>query len=302
MRLFFIVNPISGGVDKEPFLKEAKALCENYGLEIQVFKTTGKDDKKNALDQIEAFQPDKIVSVGGDGTTLFTATTLLDTNYPMGIIPLGSANGMATELFVDPVPINALKDIIMTDIVGDLDLLLINGKHYTMHLGDVGINAQIVESYENDAKRGMITYAKYFLSELQKLKKFSVKVETEEESYQDMVLMTAICNARKYGTGVPLNKTGNPMDGKFEIVLLEKLDLPGLIRTGLAALNDKFLDRQKSKVITTKKARIEFDEPRMLQLDGEVIEPLQVIDIELLAGAARLLTTAKNTHMHEGQG
>ena len=302
MKLFFIVNPISGGVDKEPFLKEARALSENYGLETRIFKTTGKDDKKNALEQINAFRPDKIVSVGGDGTTLFTATTLLDTNYPMGIIPLGSANGMAIELFVDPVPINALKDIIMTDIVGDLDLLLINGKHYTMHLGDVGINAQIVESYENDAKRGMITYAKYFLSELQKLKKFSVKVETEEESYQDMVLMTAICNARKYGTGVPLNKTGNPMDGKFEIVLLEKLDLPGLIRTGLAALNDKFLDRQKSKVITTKKARIEFDEPRMLQLDGEVIEPLQVIDIELLAGAVRLLTTAKNTHMHEGQG
>ena len=297
MKLFFVVNPISGGVDKEPFLKSARVLCDTYGLKYQIFKTTGKDDKKNALEQIEAFQPDKIVSVGGDGTTLFTATMLLNTDYPMGIIPLGSANGMATELFVDPVPINALKDIIMTDIVGDLDLLLINGKHYTMHLGDVGINAQIVESYENDPKRGMSTYAKYFISELQKLKPFPVKVETEEESYSGKVLMTALCNARKYGTGVPLNTTGNPMDGKFEIVLLEKIDLPSLIRAGLAALNDKYLDSQDSKVITTTKAHIEFDKPRLLQLDGEVIESMQSIDIELLKGAVRLLTTRKNKHL-----
>lgn len=299
MKLFLIVNPISGGVDKEPFLKEALSLCDNYGIEIEIFRTTGKDDKEKALERIKDFQPDKVISVGGDGTTLFTATTLLNTNLPMGIIPLGSANGMATELFVDPVPINALREIIMTDIVGDLDLLLINGEHYTMHLGDVGINAQIVESYEKDDNRGMVTYAKYFLAELQKLKPFSVKVETEEESFQGRVLMTALCNARKYGTGVPLNTTGNPMDGKFEIVLLEKLDLPSLIMAGMASLNDKYLDSQKSKVITTTKARIEFDKPRLLQLDGEVIEPLQVIDIEILPGVVRLLTTRKNKHLNE---
>lgn len=294
MKLFFIVNPISGGVDKEPFLTEARALCELYGLQFEIFKTTGKDDKKNALEHIHSFHPDKVISVGGDGTTLFTATTLLDTGYPMGIIPLGSANGMATELFVDPHPKNALVDIILSDKIGDLDLLLINGEHHALHVGDVGINAQIVESYDKDPKRGMITYAKYFLDELHKLEPFRVKVETEEGSYNGNVLMTALCNARKYGTGVPLNTTGNPMDGKFEIVLLEKLDLPLLIRAGLASLNDKYLDSQKSKVITATKARIEFDRPRLLQLDGEVIQEYDTIDVEILKGAARLITTSRN--------
>ncbi len=297
MKLFFIVNPISGGVDKEPFLTEAKSLCDLYGIQYEIFKTTGKDDKENALERIQSFQPDKVVSVGGDGTTLFTATTLLDTGYPMGIIPLGSANGMATELFVEPNPMDALVDIIMSDKIGNLDLLLINGKHYTLHLGDVGINAQIVESYENDPKRGMTTYAKYFLNELQKLKPLLVKVETEEEWYTGKVLMTALCNARKYGTGVPLNTTGNPMDGKFEIVLLEKLNLTSLIRAGLASLNDKYLDSQKSKVITTTKARIEFDRPRLLQLDGEVIEEFQTIDVEIIKGAAKLITTSRNQYL-----
>jgi len=297
MKLFFIVNPISGGVNKEPFLLQVEHLCTTYGIDYHVFKTTGDHDKEKTLAQIQDFQPDKVISVGGDGTTLFTATTLLNTGYPIGIVPLGSANGMATELYVDPEPVNALRDIIMTDMVRGLDLLLVNNKHYALHLGDVGINAQIVASYEKDPNRGMSTYAKYFISELQKMQPFSVSVETEEKNYSGKVLMAALCNARKYGTGVPLNTTGNPMDGVFEIVLVEKIDPVSLLRAGLASLDEKYLDSQKSKVITTTKARIEFDKPRLLQLDGEVIEPLKVIEVKLLKGAVRLLTTGKNKHI-----
>ena len=150
MKLLFIVNPISGGVDKEPFLKDAKLLCDKYGISNTIFMTTGKNDKEEALKVIDKIKPDKIASVGGDGTTLFVATLLLHSDYPMGIIPLGSANGMATELFVNLNPIKALKDLILSEIVGGLDMLLINDKHHTLHIGDVGINARIVNSYEKD--------------------------------------------------------------------------------------------------------------------------------------------------------
>ena len=185
----------------------------------------------------------------------------------------------------------------MTELVHGLDMLLINGKHYTMHLGDVGINAQIVESYEKDEKRGMTTYAKYFLDELQNLKPFNVEVETDNGYYKGPVLMTAICNARKYGTGVPLNAVGNPMDGKFELVLLEKINLASLLLASLASLDDKFMDNQTSTLMVAKEARIKFDKPRLLQLDGEVIEPLQEIKVELLEAAVPLLTTRKNKHL-----
>ncbi|MGI9530308.1 diacylglycerol/lipid kinase family protein [Lutimonas sp.] len=296
MKLLFIVNPISGGVNKEPFLKEAKLLCDKYGISYTVFKTTGKNDKEEALKVIDKIKPDKIASVGGDGTTLFVATLLLGTDYPMGIIPLGSANGMATELYVNLKPIEALKDIILSDIVGGLDMILINGEHYTLHIGDVGINASIVDSYEKDKNRGMITYAKYFLEEMTRLKHFNVTVEANGESKKSMVLMTAICNARKYGTGVPLNIIGNPMDGLFEIVLIEKVDTSSLLAAGLAVLHEEFHDSQTSSVIQTDKAVITFEEPRLLQLDGEVIQKYDRLDIELLKGAVKFITTTENLY------
>lgn len=297
MKLLFIVNPISGGVDKEPFLEQARIICNKYGIQFEIFKTTGNNDEQNALRAIDDFKPDKIASVGGDGTTLFVATLLLNTDYAMGIIPLGSANGMATELFVNPDPVEALKDIIMSNISGGLDMIKINDEHYTLHIGDVGLNASIVESYEKDPNRGMATYAKYFLEELTKLKPFKVRVKSEGEETETTVIMAAICNARKYGTGVPLNVIGNPMDGKFEIVLIEKIDAASLITAGLSAFNDKFYDSQTSKIIQTDRAEIIFEEPRMLQLDGEVIQTYKKLDIELLKSAVQLITTGDNLNL-----
>ena len=123
MKLLFIVNPISGGVNKEPFLNDAKQLCNRYGITLTIFKTTGKNDKEQLHQVLQEVQPDKVAAVGGDGTVLFAAICLLDSGLPLGIIPQGSANGMAKELRVNTNAIEALKDIIMSEVYPGMDLL-----------------------------------------------------------------------------------------------------------------------------------------------------------------------------------
>ena len=294
MKLLFVVNPISGGVDKEPFLKSAKVLCNKYGVDYEIFKTTGKNDEKYLKLILEKVNPDKVLSVGGDGTTLFTSIALLNTKYPMGIIPLGSANGMATELFVNPDPVSALKDIIMSQIVAGLDMIVVNEKYYSMHIGDVGINAQIVESYEKDKNRGMTTYAKYFIEELNRLNPFVSKIIANGEVIKKKGVMMAICNSKKYGTGIPLNINGNPMDGKFELVIVEKLDSSSLLKAGLSKFNERYHESQNSTVISTKSAEIHFEKPRLLQLDGEVIGNFSKLIVGILPGAIKFITNKDN--------
>ncbi len=299
MKLLFVVNPISGGIDKGPFLKDAKALCNKYNIAYHIFKTTGKNDETSLKKLLPEQLPDKVISVGGDGTTLFTALALIGTGYPMGIVPQGSANGMARELFVNPKPIEALKDIIMSDRIEGLDILKVNDEYYTMHIGDVGVNAQLVESYEKDPNRGMATYARYFFEEMNKLKHFPLKVYANGQVYNDEVLMVAICNARKYGTGVPLNVDGNPMDGKFELVLINKIDIKSLIKGGLASIDEKFIDTDSGRMIVTDYAEIVFNTPRLLQLDGEVIGKFEKIKIEILKGAVKFITHGDNTYLNK---
>lgn len=209
-----------------------------------------------------------------------------------------NGNVMATELFVNPKPIEAMKDVIMSEKIAGLDLLKVNDEHYTTHIGDVGVNAQIVEAYEKDPKRGMATYAKYFLEELTRLKPFPVHLHANGEIYHDKALMVGICNARKYGTGVPLNVNGNPMDGKFELVLVTNISTNSLIKSGLSKFDDSFYDNQSSRVIVTEYAEIEFDEPRLLQLDGEVIGKFEKIKVEMMKGAVNLITNGDNQNLY----
>ncbi|MDF0707459.1 diacylglycerol kinase family protein [Muricauda sp. 334s03] len=298
MKLLFVVNPISGGVDKEPFLKKAKTLCKKYGIDHHIFKTTGKDDQIELKKVVQTFKPDRVVSVGGDGTTLFTSISLLDFCIPMGIIPLGSANGMATELSVNPEPMKALKDVILSNVIGSLDMLLVNDAHYCIHIGDIGINAQIVDSYEKDKNRGMATYAKYFLQELKNLTPFGVTLNINGKEIREKALMVGICNSRKYGTGVPLNVTGNPMDGIFEIVIVNKIDANSLIKAGLSKFDESFHDSQNGKVLNGDSASILFEEPRLLQLDGEVIGHFKEIKVKILKGAVKLITHNENTYVN----
>jgi len=297
MKLLFVVNPISGGVNKEPYLKNAKSLCKKYGVDYEVFKTTGSDDDHLLKRTLSNYNPDKVASVGGDGTTLFTATALLGSDYPIGIIPMGSANGMAAELFVNPDPVEALKDIIMSNVFGGLDMVVVNDKYYTMHIGDVGANANIVDAFSKDDNRGMATYAKYFIEEIQNLEPFGVTIHANGKTYSEKSLMVGICNARKYGTGVPINIVGNPMDGKFEIVIIREINLNLLVKAGLSRFNEKFHDSRSGDVIVTDKAEIEFDRPRLLQLDGEIIGKFNNLSLRVLKGAVKLITHRENTYI-----
>lgn len=299
MKLLFIVNPVSGDVDKEPFLKKASKLCQKYGINTQIFKTTGKDDEKKVVEIINSFAPDRVASVGGDGTTLFSAIALLESKIPLGIIPLGSANGMAVELGVHSNPLEALKDLIMSSMIRDLDILKVNDEHYSIHLGDVGINAEIVASYEKDPNRGMATYAKYFIDELTKNDPFEVEVVAMDETIVEKAVMVGICNAKKYGTGIPLNIDGNPMDGKFEIVLVKDLNTQFLINAGLSKFNDIFYMKENITAISTEKAVLKFKKPRLLQLDGEVIGEFKEIKVELIKGATKLITSTDNQYVHD---
>ncbi len=284
MKLLFVVNPSAGGTDKEPFLKESANICKQHQVDFKVFKTTGKDDDKNLKKTLSAYKPDKVISVGGDGTLLFTAKVLKEKvlNFPLGIIPMGSANGMATELGINSKPSDALLDAIQSNNINGVDMLQVNNKYFALHMGDVGINAHIVKKYEKDESSGMITYIKHFISTVGSVSPFKVKVDANNKTVEKDVYMAAICNGRKYGTGMPINVQGDPTDGLFEIVLIEKINIEALLRAGLAAINEDFFDNPDSVVISTTEAEISFENPELLQLDGETIGEFKQLKVNIL--------------------
>lgn len=299
MKILLIVNPVSGGEEKDRFMDQAGKLFHRYGISYKVFETTGKNDREKVRRRVKSFGPDRIVAAGGDGTVLLTVTAVLDTDHPVGIVPMGSANGMAEELGVNPDPLDALRDCIMSTIIVGLDVLEFSGNKYSIHIGDVGINARIVDKYEKDPNRGMAVYAKYFLDEVRNEDRFSVHIQTENQEINKDALMVAFSNSRKYGTGIPLTKDGNPMDGKFEIVIVEDINISSMIKRGLAKFDERFLKDRNSTVIQATEAKVVFDRKLLLQLDGEVAGEFKELTIRIHKGGVRLITHSDNEYLED---
>ena len=295
MKLLLVVNPISGGKSKDMFIKNAEALCKKYGIDYTYFHTTGENDVEKLNRAVTAMAPDRVVSIGGDGTTLMTALALQKSDTPFGIIPMGSANGMAKELSVPADPMSAFRDIILSQIIVPLDLVKVNDD-YTIHLGDVGINAEMVENFSKQEGRGWTAYARHFVDAVDKATVFNVVVEIGAERHEHKAYSILIANTRMYGTGAIVNPEGNPHDGKFEIVVVTKNDWSGIINLGLTAIDPRALKALEgyAQVYQGTSAKISFDEPKMLQLDGEVIGENREINVEIVPAGVQYISTRDN--------
>lgn len=294
MKVLAVINPISGGVDKKPFFDHFKNELSIFGIEYEKYTTTGKDDDEQLKELIKTYKPDRIASIGGDGTSIFTATTLLNSDIPFGIIPLGSANGMAKELGVDPDPNTALSDFLKSNLYCSLDLIHVNDKHYCMHLGDVGINANIVNDFSKEESRGMTSYAKHFIDRIINREFMEFHIEADGRIYEQTGFMAAIANSRKYGTGVVLNYHGNPTDGRFEVVVLTELDSKTLLSVGLSRFNEELAKVSSVLVYSCKEAKIRLNRSHMLQLDGELIGEVTEFTARIIPSAVKMVTTGKN--------
>lgn len=275
----------------------AKNLCRNMGVDLHLFRTTGQNDVQNLTAFIAEHRPDRIASAGGDGTFLLVVKATIDRPIPVGFIPMGSANGMATELGVRLDPEDALSDLISSQMIAQLDVLKINDEQLCLHMGDVGLNARVVEGFDADDGRGMATYGKSLISALAQADLFSYRIKAEGKIHSGEAVMLGIGNGTRFGTGIPLNTVGNPFDGKFEITVVKDMDADTIIRAGLSMLDETFMAGINTDVFSVSEAEIELESPQPFQLDGEPYAPTNRVVVKVLPGAIPLITTARNVYL-----
>ncbi len=218
-KILFVMNPVSGDESKENVMQKVENFCKKHSFIHQIFETKGEGDLSLLQTELDNFEPDTAVAIGGDGTINLVAGAIAGTVIGLGIIPMGSANGLATELLI---PENAEQglELLAKNHTRSMDLLYVDDIP-AAHLCDIGFNARLVKAFSREKVRGFRSYAKHFFEVLRthKPNRFSLKFKDgSEESFKaHMVIVT---NNQKYGTGAVINPQGNSSDGKFEVVVI----------------------------------------------------------------------------------
>lgn len=281
--ILLVVNPISGDCNKSTIIASVKEEAKNRNYNFKLYETSGKKDKEAINSLIKEINPSRIVVAGGDGTISLVAQCVLGTDICLGIIPAGSANGIAVN-FNLPETLLEQIEIAFSDCTIKLDAVTINGR-ICLHIADLGLNAELIKNYENSGIRGKLGY---FLQSIPTLlhseSPFQFKVETEEETFEETGILLAIANGNKFGTGANINPHGKMDDGKFEILIFKNLDFIEIFKT----INDQQkMSPDFVRIISTNKAKINSKRKVPFQIDGEFLGKIDEVTASI--GKEKLL-------------
>ena len=276
--ILLVVNPISGDIDKLEITTMVSEFAKNLGVNLEVYTTSGEDDIENIKNLYDKSLFERILVAGGDGTIKMVAEAMEEHDVVLGILPAGSANGLAVDLNL-PETIEDNLEIAFSNKAKAIDMISINGKK-SIHLSDIGLNADLVKNYENGSIRGKIGYVLQSVSTLIDLEPpFFATITGDFPTVSCEARMIVIANSQKYGTGVTINPAGLMDDGLFELVILKNMDLVlfGKIITGNMPIDDEDVE-----IISTNKATIKTNQPVNFQIDGEYCGKQMELEIAIL--------------------
>lgn len=264
MEILFVINPGSGTqtIDWEA---EIHNFFEPLDHTTDFFKLSGKNDAVSLSRKIKERNWQLVVAVGGDGTVTLVAKHVLGTPITMGILPAGSANGMAKELNI-PEDAGAALKILTEGKALATDVIRINDEDICVHLSDIGMNAQLIKYFDEGKLRGKWGYARVILKTLWHRRKVEVVIESKGFEVRRKAFMVVLANASKYGTGAVINPEGNLHDGLFEVVIVRRLALSELIK--MLFIQRPF-NPKKIEVVSATSVAISTKGKVHFQVDGE---------------------------------
>ncbi|WPR73861.1 diacylglycerol/lipid kinase family protein [Algoriphagus sp. NG3] len=282
----FVYNPISGdnGLDREELDEMIEEKLGDYS--VHLYETSGADDHKSIQQQIQNLNPDLVIAAGGDGTVKLVAASMEGPSIPIAIIPLGSANGLAKCM-----GIGTLEDsweVIRRFKVQDIDSININGE-ICLHLADFGINANLIQKFEQDESRGMLGYVKHSFGEIFGTDSMKFKLKIENEIIDLTAKMVVIANGDRYGTGAVVNCKGVMDDGKFEVIAINPETAEHYLKMTLAFMTGDLDEVEGIKSWSVSKCEISNLEGAEFQIDGEIMKSPSQVSVKIEKHAFKFL-------------
>jgi diacylglycerol kinase (ATP) len=281
MKFLFILNPHAGRKKKAKELVDLiDQLMKTSGHTYEFAYTIDAGDATQISKQAIREKFDVIVAVGGDGTVNEVASGLVHTDGILGIIPVGSGNGVARSL---NIPLNIPESIkyLFSPKISCIDIGKINDKFFIGVCG-IGYDALISKKFQQFGIRGPIPYFLIGVKEFMEYHPQNYILEFETGILKKKALTIAFANTRQYGNDAIIAPDADPTDGFLDICLIESLSYPEVVKIlpmlfkGNIQENPKYIHKRcKSVKVRSEKEKL------IIHRDGEPDEIANNLDIRI---------------------
>jgi diacylglycerol kinase (ATP) len=263
-KALFLVNQYSRKGQK--LLSQAIAELQTVGFELITVSTSHPQELPDIIRRYQN-QVELVIVGGGDGTLNAAIEGLIDTQLPLGILPMGTANDLARTLGI-PKYLPEACQIIASGQVRLIDLGWVNGKYF-FNVASLGLSVQITERLTKEVKQrwGVLAYAFTALQVLWKARLFRAEIRINDRSFYVKTIQIAIGNGRHYGGGLTVAEDATIDDRRLDLYSLETKNwweiialLPAMRQGNHATLpNVRALEAEEIEVYTSKRLPINTD-------------------------------------------
>ncbi|GAL87045.1 YegS//BmrU family lipid kinase [Sporocytophaga myxococcoides] len=287
-RFFFIINPIAGVRSKEDIPRKIKEVFSGSEKYYEIAFTKFKGHATELAQEAVNNNFDAVVAVGGDGTINEVATGLIGQTPALGIIPLGSGNGLARHLKV-PIHIqNSIKYLLDSAPVS-IDHCRLNNLPFFCTAG-VGFDALIGKVFSEQKTRGFSTYLKTVITEYKSYKCETYKISLDGKEIEMEAFLLSFANASQYGNNVFIAPQASLQDGYIDVCMMHPFPSSSLLNLGFKLFTKKVNKFHYLDIIKAKNIEIERESSGPVHLDGEPVYMDSRLKISIVPNSLRVLS------------
>ena len=273
--IHFILNPNAGTNSlqkRERIVKSLDAIPDS-----KVWKTERVKHASELTEIAISEGATRIIAIGGDGTINEVASALLNRNIPLGIIPMGSGNGLARHLHIPLQFEKALYRALNGNSIS-IDAGKWNERPFFCTAG-IGFDAQVAAHFANRGKRGFLNYLYSTLVSLNQYQAIEIKDKGRIFSF-------TIANANQFGNNAYISPESDLQDGLLETILIKPGSIFTLANLGISLFRKNLPLHPLVSVSSVQTLQIEASKGLPYHLDGESLTlTSNTIEISILPAA-----------------
>ncbi|NDV79464.1 diacylglycerol kinase family lipid kinase [Dysgonomonas sp. 511] len=290
-KVYVIINPVSGTSSKQNLPHKIAEMLDARKFDVHIIITGYAGHGSEIASQAIEDKADYVIAVGGDGTVNEVARTLVGSEIALGIIPLGSGNGLARDLNISIDVKKALKIITEENIIS-IDYGKVNGRIFFCTCG-MGFDAEVAAKVSGKKNRGSFMYLKNMLETFFKQEPQNYEITCPEGTIKDKAFVVTCANASQYGYNAHIAPHADIQDGKMNIAILKPLSILDVPQTSLQLFAKKIDENNKMIELLTNEVTIKREKPGAMHIDGDPVEMGEEIHVKIIPKGLKVLVPSK---------
>lgn len=295
-KIYVIINPKSGTSAKQNIPHKIAEAFDPYKFDVHIFITGYPGHGSEIATQAIKDKADYVVAVGGDGTVNEVGGALVGSDVALGIIPMGSGNGLGRDLNIPTDPKKAMEIILEENIIS-IDYGTVNDRIFLCTCG-VGFDAEVAAKVSGRKNRGSLMYLRNMLEIFFQQKPQEYIVTCPEGTIKDKAFVVTCANASQYGYNAHIAPHADIQDGLMNVAILKPLSILDVPQTSLQLFTKKIDENSKMIELLTNEVTIIREQAGVMHIDGDPVEMGKEIHVKIIPFGLKVLVPKKLQKKH----